>query len=225
MTGLRKVRTLVIVTIILSSTPLFSACSTLPPLPGINTGGSSAVPDQNNPTAAAQSGNYVKFKTMSVVDSQGIGTEAFSLLMPVDWQFDGGIRWVLDNPMMPATSSFRISNPKTKEEFSLFPNQAFFTTDNQLIQQVNPVGSKYFGCEVRPMASAARALKEIVIPRFRPGVTELKIINEGAVDDKSGNAQPGPLKTSHEVAKIRVEYKEGGTTYEDEIYAAVEATY
>ena len=40
-------------------------------------------------------GAEAQFKTFSYVD-QGIGIEAFRMLLPSDWDFDGGIDWKFD---------------------------------------------------------------------------------------------------------------------------------
>jgi hypothetical protein len=52
-----------------------------------------------------------RLKKFSYVDRQGIGGEAFSLLIPSDWDFQGGITWRLDNPGMPAVAQFTVKNP------------------------------------------------------------------------------------------------------------------
>lgn len=64
-----------------------------------------------------------KLKKYSCVDRKGIGIEAFSLLIPADWQFEGGIRWVLDNPGMPAVAAFTVRNPGGAEEFDVLDRQ------------------------------------------------------------------------------------------------------
>ena len=43
----------------------------------------------------------VRLKTFTYVDKEGIGVEAFRMLIPSDWKFEGGLRWILDNPGMP----------------------------------------------------------------------------------------------------------------------------
>ena len=95
------------------------------------TTGPSSVP---SPATTGSAVTLIKLKTISYIDQQGIGTEAFKMLIPSDWQFEGGIRWVLDNPTMPAITQFRVWNPKGTEEFRVFPNQAFFWTDNPLTE-------------------------------------------------------------------------------------------
>lgn len=72
------------------------------------------------------SASTVRFKTFSYIDRQGTGIEAFRLLVPSDWQFQGGITWVLDNLGMPAYAGFRVHNPAKSEEFEVFSNQRFF---------------------------------------------------------------------------------------------------
>jgi len=169
----------------------------------------------------------IRFKTFRYIDKQGIGIEAFRILMPVEWQFEGGIRWVLDNPGMPAVASFKVRNPNGLEEFEVFPNQAFFWTNNPLTISLFPIGSRYFGNEVRPPAGALEALKTIVIQRFRQNVNNLRIVNEKHLPDlakalgASAQSQPG-VSTSSDGAKIRIEYDENGIAIEEEIYAVVE---
>jgi hypothetical protein len=179
-------------------------------------------------TANNTSGNLIKLKTISFIDQQGIGTEAFKLLIPTDWEYEGGVEWLLDNPTMPAISQFRVWNPNGTEQFEVLPNQAFFWTDNPLTSQLFPPGSKYFGNEVKQPLGPVEALKEIVIPRFRPEIQGLKIINEEDIADivnQSGSQSQSALPTSTEAGKIRVEYTENGKALEEEIYCVVEATY
>jgi hypothetical protein len=48
----------------------------------------------------------MRFKAFSCVDTQGIGCEAFRLLIPAGWEFSGGVHWLLNNPGMPAVIAF-----------------------------------------------------------------------------------------------------------------------
>lgn len=179
------------------------------------------------PSEAAHTNPPLRFKTVRYVDKQGIGIEAFSLLIPSDWRFDGGIRWVLDNPGMPAVASFRITSPDGRDEVETFPNQSFFWTTNPMTLQLKPVGSKYFGAEVRPPVGAREALQKIVLPRFRSGVRDLRIVSERRLPELAGSlgagqAQPG-VSASADGASIRIEYRSGNVLREEEIYAVVES--
>jgi len=170
----------------------------------------------------------VRFKTFTYIDEQGIGIEAFQMLVPYDWQFEGGIRWVLDNPGMPAVASFRVWNPNGTEEFEVFPTQPFFWTNNQMVLSLFPLGSRYFGNEVYPPMGPLEALKLTVIPRFRQNAAELRITNEQNLPELAEAVkaqmptQPG-VSTSSEGAKVRIEYNRNGIDMEEEIYTVVQS--
>jgi len=42
-------------------------------------------------SSSTDTGSVVKCKTVSFIDSEGIGTKAFSMLIPTDWQSEGNI--------------------------------------------------------------------------------------------------------------------------------------
>ena len=177
-------------------------------------------------SAAEKDGGVFRLKKFSCIDTQGIGIEAFGFLMPSDWAFDGGIRWVLDNPGMPAVAAFTVKNPKGAEVFEVFPNQAMFWTNNQMLLATFPVGSRYFGAEVRPMADPMQALTEIVLPRFRGNAAGLKIVSRKNLPELAkalgaGAPQPG-VQTFADAAKIRIEYTESDVLMEEEIFAVTE---
>jgi hypothetical protein len=170
----------------------------------------------------------LRFKTFSHLDRQGTGIGAFRMLIPSDWQFEGGIQWVLDNPGMPASAEFRVWNPKGAEEFEVFPTQPFFWTNNQMILSMFPVGSRYFGNEVRPPVNPVQALREIVVPRFRQNVSGLRIVSEDPLPDLAKTIGAGPrsqpgVSVSTEGAKIRLVYHKGEKAMEEEIYAVVQS--
>lgn len=169
------------------------------------------------------------FKSFKYIDKDGIGIEAFEMLIPYSWNFEGGIKWVMDNPGMPASASFKIYNPAGSEEFEVFPNQPFFWTNNQMVLSMFGPGSRYFGNEVAAPVSSANALRHIVLPRFRSDVNQLKIIKEEFLPElaraigagKQVN-QPG-VTVKAEGAKIRIEYERAGQIMEEEIFAVVES--
>jgi hypothetical protein len=196
-----------------SSTPSSGVIST-PSATAIPSGGSTGV--------------VVKYKTVSYVDTEGIGTKAFSLLIPSDWQFEGNVNWVLDNPMMPGTVNIRVWNPTGTEELDVFPNQAFFWTDNPLVQQTNPPGSTYFGALVHSPLGSIDALKEISLPMFRSNVENLKVVSEQELPElaqlfKTGTDPTSGISYSANGGKIRVEYSLNGVIIEDEMYCVIQS--
>jgi hypothetical protein len=184
--------------------------------------------DQSGMSSAKEEKGTIRLKTLVYVDHQGIGIEAFRVLIPCEWKFEGGIKWILDNPGMPAVASFRIHNPNGLEELEGFPNQAFFWTDNPTQLQLFPVGSRYFGSEVCPIVGPVDALRRIILPRFRGNVRDLRIVREEELPDlaKSLGAAtqslPG-LSTSADGARLRIQYQRGGKWMEEELYGLVES--
>jgi len=57
--------------------------------------------------ASTTPGWGVHYKTITCVDQQGIGIEAFRMLIPAGWEFEGGVHWLLNNPVMPAVVACR----------------------------------------------------------------------------------------------------------------------
>ena len=185
----------------------------------LNSLGGPYEPSANEGTAA--------YKTVNFVDSEGIGTKAFSMLIPIYWESEGSIEWILDNPAMPVAGEFRAWNPNGTEEFHFFPNQAFFSSDNPMIQQTFPAGTRYFGALVHSPLGPIEALEEIALPKFRGDVENLQVISEEELPEVSNYFETGTdpvtgVVTSAEGGKIRVEYTVDGVMFEDELYCVIQ---
>lgn len=179
---------------------------------------------QESPLAASD--NMMRLKKYSYIDQQGTGLEAFSFLMPANWQFEGGMKWILDNPAMPATTAFRVFNPKGREEFEVFPNHCFFWTNNPQLLGMFPPGSKYFGSKVMSPVTARDALKNIILAEERGRFQALKITKDEDLPELPralGAGQQGQAYGGGATgAKLRVSYIREGQPIEEEFYAVVE---
>ena len=173
----------------------------------------------------------IRLKTHHVVDIQGIGLEAFSLLIPTDWQTQGGIMWPLQNPAMPAEVSFRAFSPATPDALEIFPTRGCSYTPALL--GMFPIGSLYMGSEMREPMHARQALKSMVIGRNRAGATNLRVTSEADVPELQAIAEriaaqelrqgvPG-AQARVTAGKVRVEYDLGGQPVEEEFYGTVTA--
>ncbi len=166
----------------------------------------------------------IKMKMYRYIDNEGFGEEAFSFLVPIDWKVWGGINWSIENPGMPAVVKLKVSNPKVLQEFEIFPNQAFFWTNNQLVLATFPIGSKYYGAEVHPIMTASDAITKVVLPRFRNNATGLTLSKIEQVPELAKviyNAhanQPG-VQYNIDTAKTHI----NNIAIEEELYAVVEA--
>lgn len=198
---------------------------------------------QQLPPGAAGQGALVKgmrFKTHSCVDTQGVGMESFSLLIPAGWEFGGGLQWNMMRPAAPVSAAFQVRNPYGQEALEGLPMIPFSWNDNPLLLSNFPVGSIYLGNEVRPPLDVLQALREIVVPRYRGREVDLQIVREELLPDLprqlgkvSGMPQPdpnahgaqayGPHSTC-EGGKVRLRYRHGAQVLEEEIWGVVETT-
>jgi hypothetical protein len=193
---------------------------------------SAAGPGTGLPAKGAGAGPAVpvgalRFTPYRCVDSEGIGIEAFSVLLPAGWRFDGGIRWRLDNPAFPAYAACRLSDPGGLGAFEVFPNLPYFWTNNPTVAGMFPPGSKYFGSTVRRPVGAEQALRELVLPAFRVA-SGLAITGGGAVPELAAMVQEMQARAQPEAnvradaAKVRFRYVDGGRAVEEEMYAVVQ---
>ena len=171
----------------------------------------------------------VRLRTVSCVDQQGIGVEAFRMLIPAGWELEGGVRWLMNNPGMPAVIAFRAYNPQGEEAFEAFPNIPFYWTNNPMVTAMFPVGSLYYGNEVRPPAPALQVLQEIVVPRYRGQMSALQVVHQEHLPDLAQELRAGSPVTSTGVtsadgARVRVRYRHGDGDVEEDVFGVVEVS-
>jgi len=179
----------------------------------------------------------IRLKTFCCVDQQGIGIEAFRMLVPAEWEVSGGIQWILDRPGMPAGVALLIRNPASEEALEILPALGFYWTNNPLILMTMPVGSMYFGNEVRQPMPATQVLREIIVPRYRGGIRGLQIVGVEQLPDLPGQlqaiqaqaspqaAQPmmPPGMISYDGASTHLRYSRNGKAIEEKIFTVVPA--
>jgi DNA-directed RNA polymerase subunit RPC12/RpoP len=166
----------------------------------------------------------MRLKQFTCTDTQGTGLELFRMLVPVGWQFEGGCRWLPDNPGMPAVVTFQIFNPQGSEMFSVLPNINLTWNNNPMAGMMHPVGSRYFGAEVRPPVAIQQALRELVLLRNRANVEGLQILAEEPQPDLPRLVKSeAPISGgSAEGGKVRIHYSWQGRPYDEDIYGVVE---
>jgi hypothetical protein len=166
----------------------------------------------------------MRLKRLVYTDSQGTGLELFRMLVPAGWQFQGGCRWLLDNPGMPAAVAFQVSNPDGAEAFEVLPNMNFIWRNDPLSGLMAPPGTRSFGAEVARPLPIRDALRQYVVKRYRGDRPGLQITNEEPVPDlprlaKSEAAISGGWA---EGGKVRIQYTGPKGPLEEEIYGVVE---
>jgi len=162
-----------------------------------------------------------RLQPFTFIDREGTGQELFRMLIPAGWQFQGGCRWMLDNPGMPAAVAFQVSNPSGAERFEVLPNMNFTWNTAGMFQQV---GSRHFGAEVRSPVNIREALRGLVLPRYRSGLQNLQILREEPLPDLPQQVRSeAPISGGWaEGGKVRISYSWQGQAYEEELYGVVE---
>lgn len=184
---------------------------------------------QGPPGPEGAGGWGVHLKTITCIDQQGIGIEAFRMLIPASWEFQGGIHWLMNNPGMPAVLSCCAYNPHGLEAFEIFPNISCYWTNNPMVLGMFPVGSLYFGNEVRPPAPALQVLHEMVIPRYRGRIPGLRAVAQEHLPDlpralRAGTPGDPSGITDADGARVRIRYRYGEHEVEEDVYGVVEIT-
>jgi len=169
----------------------------------------------------------MRFKMHSYMDRQGIGTEAFRLLVPAGWRFQGGIQWTLQSPAMPAIAAFTVTSPDGTSELEVFPNELYTWNTSPQFMQMFPRGSRYLGSVVLPPMTPGDYARQVLLPRHRRGVKDLRIVQTEAMPDLARAHQatqpPNPYaQTAVHAARVRVEYGRNGQPAEEEVYAVIQ---
>jgi len=180
--------------------------------------------DQASSSLSTPGGQVVKgykLKLLTVNDREGTGLEVFQMLVPQGWQFQGGVRWLLENPSMPATLACLVSNPQGPEAFEVLPNLNFTWRSGGM----PPLGSKLFGAEVHQPVNIHDAFHKFILPRYRSAVKDLRIIKEEPLPDlprmARSEAAISPFGRA-EGGRVRLAYTLNGNQLEEEIYGVVE---
>lgn len=183
------------------------------------TGVASATPTG---TATVERAATLRLKAVRVFDPAA-GTHAFSLAIPAGWRLRGGMVWDLkySNVSSPVVQIYSPRGPESLETFKLVPH----VWDKQGIFGF-PEGSTYLGAVVARPRDARTYLKELVIPTFR-GRTGFRFIESARLVRIAATltAQASRLgygtDTTFDAARVRIAYRIGARSVEEDFYALV----
>jgi hypothetical protein len=170
--------------------------------------------------AGAQPGE-IRLRPVSIVD-QALGFEAYRMLVPVDWQVEGGIIWwVPVNCAYPAALRLRAFNPRGAEEVNVFPARPFSWSPQGIA--FFPPGSYYLGNEVRPPVDATGYVRQYLIPRFRPQLAQARLTGVQPLPELSQAAAAAlaGLSPKSSAARVSFEYEQAGRTVQEDVYVAI----
>jgi len=176
------------------------------------------------PVLAAAQSDAVRLHPVSIVDQQGVGFEAYRVLVPVDWQVDGAVVWWLPvNCSYPAALRIRAVNPRSAEEVNVFPAHPFVWAPRGIT--FFPPGRFYLGNEIHPPVDASQYVYQYAIPRFRPELAPARLTGTQPLPDLAHaimGAFPGLARQSS-AARVSFAYEQQGQPIQEDVYVAMVA--
>ena len=162
---------------------------------------------------------------------------AFSLLIPSGWIIEGGILRIdptaqggpaqsVDAKLDFAIKKDRDGSVMMKWIPELMYMDMRFSPAGQM--GMFPNGSNYGGMTVWPKPSAIEFLETMVIPRARPGVRDLRVIERKPLPDiaeayrKGQQAMMPGISLSYDAGLVTVTYVENKTMYRETFFTAIE---
>jgi ABC-type transporter Mla MlaB component len=128
---------------------------------------------------------------------------------------------------MPAVVAFQVYDPFGEAAFEVLPALSFYWTNNPMVQMTMPVGTPYYGNEVRPPASVVQVFQELVIPRYRGQYGGLRVLSieplpEFAQQVREATVVSSPMEQVRvEAAKARLHYQAGDQALEEDLRGVV----
>ncbi|MBK8979175.1 MAG: hypothetical protein IPM29_25040 [Planctomycetes bacterium] len=201
---------------------------------------------QAQPVPEPRRGPIVEYAPFSCRDVAGFREpndqpmEVFRMLVPVGWNFEGGVTWNVQttNPvyltrtqlLVPAKIAFRVASPDRRQFLQVYPEEHFADLTQSPAGQLGqfPPWSNYAGAISHPVVDPATYIDGFVIPRQRGlqqgsyRVVESREIAELAqlfareveIVNRIGGVA-GVANVQHRAALVAIEYEEGGARYRE----------
>jgi hypothetical protein len=158
------------------------------PGPAPSAGGKPAPPGAGPPSTGgdpgARPGSALRLRRFEIMDPHGFERPipAASLLAPADWRLEGAVAWGYPACITDLVAAHvRIASPDGRHALELLPLHAWtWSEDPLMVQTMRQSQSMRQGCPVAPPMSAAEAVRQIYLPRFRPGAQVVGIQRDAA---------------------------------------------
>jgi hypothetical protein len=194
---------------------------------------------EQSPEEKTKNVSVLNFKSYNCFD-EGLAAEAFSIVVPSGWQFQGGITWRKDRPLLPVSLAFSVINPNSSEGLECFADQAYFWVEAEGLYVPYDYGpetraqyaQQYQGYEARQPIPAAEYIEEILIPHYRGGAVNLSIESSVSLSNSALVAKlinllkqrpqgPFPESIAVDAAEVHVKYEIDGKEIEEEFFAII----
>lgn len=184
------------------------------------------------PKAAGQ--HQLILRQQVVVDQQGMGFEAFRMLVPKDWSFAGGISWNYGKFPPEARTAYTITSPDGRAVIESFPALNLYWSPEPMLQQ----SFAQSGSTIMQPMQAEAFLKNFYMAQVRPDAANVKVADTQSLPELARHAlevnqfmmnifgQISPFQFPFELradsARVRFEYMQGGRKMVEDVTATVD---
>jgi hypothetical protein len=174
--------------------------------------------------AAGRDGSVLRLRTVPIMDPSGFAQPvvAQTVLLPSDWQVQGGVRWKVGSvcPNDLVETRFLATSPDGQLAFEILPLYHWEWGEDQISQATIQMS----GCRLAPPLDGHGVLAEYILPALRPGA---RVISSDPSPEAAHAAydeyysvigpllqmQNGSMRT--DAMRVLLQYETGGTPYEE----------
>ena len=157
-----------------------------------------------------------QFTLHQIIDPQHNGIVISVFEYPADWRARSSVVWNFQDMCLPVRGSAQAFNPLGTECFDFLPAEYFaWVEPNYGLYQL---GQSVYGQISLPPMPAADAMAQWIVPRYRGGRPDLKIVGAGAVPQLAQRIGLNLGGAVSEDACVKLEYSENGRLFEEELY-------
>jgi len=188
-------------------------------------GGARANQTPAAPAPAAKAGEPLRLVPLEIHDP-GIGTRAFTMLVPSGWKHEGGVHWQHQFSNL-ASGDLKVKDPRSKAALEIVPIVPACWDESGTLG-FTP-GTNYMGNVVaRPPRDAADYVAQYFVPMLRQDRKNLKISGSKALPEVARlvekNVQEPSMRKTVSAARVRLEYEDGGTPMAEDVYVTMVAS-
>jgi len=183
-------------------------------------------------TSGAEPGRPLHLARQVVVDTHGFGYEAFSVLVPRDWAFEGRVDWQFRPGVAQFTLQCRARSPDGAAVFEVMPDASFMWSSDQFMLW----GFQQQGIPVMAPMPVEQFMRTVFLPQMRAEAQGLKVVSVRPLPEEvergrrmteylqqvfhSISPPSTPTQFGSEVMLIEVEYQQGGQPWLETLLAS-----
>lgn len=198
---------------------------------------SKGVSQGQRPTSPRARSGIMRMRLVKIMDAQGWGqpVEVARLLVPSDWQVEGGVTWAQGMTRCPQNivqARWRARSPDGLSGFEILPQYSWVWSDDQMSQQtMQQSAAGNMACDANPLMTPPDFLSRMVLPRVRTGarvVAAESLHGLAQAEQQKMKGTYGPMVQQGllrgvraEAGRVRAQYQLGNQPVEEWMSATI----